>query len=312
MRTPTVTLRAERRTAEPARGRRQLFRVFDVPVGFTSRSPVAHELLTRLYGSWPAPTGAGPPAADFALETPGGATAHRWQVWRDGSLIGARPSFGAAMRLLEYEICLRVLTHRPDLVVIHAATIYTADGIMLVTGHSGAGKTTLALALTLIGCRVGGDDLALLDPRSGVLQPAPRCAHLDRTSWRLLRRAGVQLPSRLARVGFVTPADLGTRDVERTSVRRVLVVQRGPGAVPALRSLTQAEALLALLPQARWPAGTETEKVAAVGRMVGGARCYRLATGDLPATLALVSAMLDEQDTLSSPGRAGAGGPGGA
>jgi hypothetical protein len=238
--------------------------------------------------------------AAFALETPGARTGHRWQVWRDGSVLGTRASFGAAMRLLEYEICLHVLSLRPDLVAIHAATVYAGDGIILVTGDSGAGKTTLALALTLAGCRVGGDDLALLDPRTGVLQPLPRCAHLDRTSWRLLRRAGIRLPSRLARIGFVTPADLGTPVAGRAPVSHVLVVEHGRGTAPILRSLSQAEALLALLPQTRWPAGTDGEKLTTVGRMIGGARCHHLPRGDLPATLALVSAMLDGQPFAST------------
>jgi hypothetical protein len=203
------------------------------------------------------------------------------------------------MRLLEYEICLHVLAHRPDLAAIHAATVDTGNGLILLTGDSGAGKTTLALALTLVGCRVGGDDLALLDPGTGVLRPLPRCAHLDRNSWRLLRRAGVRLPDRLARLGFVTPADLGTTEIGSAPVRHVVVVERGRGADPSLRSLSQAEALLALLPQTRWPAGTEGEKLAAVGRMVGGACCYRLTRGNVPATLALVAAMLDGRAAAS-------------
>jgi hypothetical protein len=204
------------------------------------------------------------------------------------------------MRLLEYEICLHVLAHRPDLAAIHAATVDTGNGLILLTGDSGAGKTTLALALTLVGCRVGGDDLALLEPRSGILTPLPRCAHLDRNSWRLLRQAGVRLPNRLARLGFVTPADLGTTEIGNAPVRHVVVVERGRSAVPSLRSLSQAEALLALLPQTRWPAGSEGEKLTAVGRMVGGARCHRLTRGDLPTTLALVVAVLDGQAATSS------------
>jgi hypothetical protein len=105
-------------------------------------------------------------------------------------------SLGSALNELEYRICLRIIDHNPGLIALHGATVLTDCGAAFIRGPSGAGKTTLSMALAARGYRVGGDDVALLDPRTNTLRPLPRCFHLDAHSRRLLRRAGLAMPGR--------------------------------------------------------------------------------------------------------------------
>ncbi len=65
-----------------------------------------------------------------------------------------------------------LLWARRRCLVLHAASLARADGAgVLLAGRSEAGKSTAALALARAGWEFLGDDVALLDPRSGALEP---------------------------------------------------------------------------------------------------------------------------------------------
>ena len=61
------------------------------------------------------------------------------------------------------------------------------------------------LALAAHGYRIGGDDVALLNPKSGTIRPVPRCFHLDARSRRLLRNLRLPMPEESLRNAFLTP-----------------------------------------------------------------------------------------------------------
>lgn len=52
------------------------------------------------------------------------------------------------------------LLHQRQVLPLHAAAIATADGCVLIAGHSGDGKSTLAAALSACGHSIMADDLA--------------------------------------------------------------------------------------------------------------------------------------------------------
>lgn len=278
----------QRPQAPPAVDR---FDVFGYGFALVTGSTTARQLVRRLY----LPFGTeddGARTTVFRLETHTVAGGRAWRVLLGCELLAERRSLGAALRQLEYEVCLRVIAHRSDLIVLHGATVFAAEGTALITGPSGAGKSTLALALAARGYCVGGDDIAFLDPRTGAVQPLPRCSHLDARSRRLLRQVGLRLPDAATHHGFVTPADLGAVAPLSAPVRRLWCVGRGMGPRPQIVSVAQAEMVTLLLSEAGWASAPATAALAALGRLVGGAACYRLSSGRLDTTVAAVAALL--------------------
>lgn len=308
------------------RPRTERFSIFGYRCAVATSSAVAHRLLRRLYAPFAVDAGEGAaidrqplgfaaersaagsreapgrevprprhvveawrgnvPAAEtpegegcFQLETeiPGD---RRWRLLQDDGLLSHAGSLGAALQRLEYEICRQVIAHRPDLLALHGATVFT--------GASGAGKTTLVLALAAQGYAVGGDDIALFDPRAGALWPLPRCFHLDQRSWTLVRQARLSIPVDAARHRFLTPADLGMVTPHTAPLRQVLLLAPGPDHEPRLTPLSQAEVSMGLLPQLHCASASPERAVAALPALLGEAAGYRLLRGDLAPTVAAV------------------------
>jgi hypothetical protein len=203
-------------------------------------------------------------------------------------------SLGCALQQLEFEICRRVLAHRADLLAVHGATIFAAAGTAaaIITGPSGAGKSLLTLALAARGYRVGGDDIALFDPRSGVLRPFPRCFHLDAHAWRLARETGLKLPAAALRHRFLTPVDVSVASPQPAPLRHVFLAGRGTQSSPHLTVLTQAEVAVGLLPQLSWSTHARTAAISALLSLTVESSGYRLISGDLAATASAVAGVL--------------------
>jgi len=66
--------------------------------------------------------------------------------------------------------------------LIHAAVIEREGRAVVMPGVSGAGKSTLAAALIANGWRLLSDEVAIIDPRNGLLQPHPRPISLKNES----------------------------------------------------------------------------------------------------------------------------------
>jgi hypothetical protein len=68
------------------------------------------------------------------------------------------PSLADSLGVVEEAICAAVVRHDSGLHGIHGAVVFGPEGDLLISGVSGAGKTTLSLALVARGFGVGGDD----------------------------------------------------------------------------------------------------------------------------------------------------------
>jgi hypothetical protein len=279
----------ERDAARPTRrdGRSADFTAFGYPFRCEAPASVATEMLGRLYS--PIEAGCTETHATFQLDRRRKGHASEWTVLAGGVAVDSCRSLGAALRSLEYEICCRVVQHRSDVIVLHGATVLTSTGATFIAGPSGAGKTTLALSLAARGFGVGGDDLAFLDPSTGLLWPVPRCFHLDDRSRRLLRLAGLSLPSRAGRYGFITPADLGQEKALPCPVRDIVLLAGPRGRRPECFELPQAEVVARLQAEAGWGMLSPAVCLSALGSMVGRARSWELRPGPLGAMTDLVA-----------------------
>lgn len=153
------------------------------PVGFRIgshwRAPIT--ALERLYAGYPLPLD---DIADFTVRL------EAERPWRriirpsvairgDFTLPDAAP-LALFHGLLAAEMGMNLqmaLGHRRHL-LLHASVVEREGRALLMSGHSGSGKSTLAALLGERGWRLLGDEFALIDPASGLVQPFPRLVSL--------------------------------------------------------------------------------------------------------------------------------------
>jgi hypothetical protein len=189
-----------------------------------------------------------------------------------------------ALYSAEAGICSEVIERVAGQHTIHGAVIYAPGGDLLISGVSGAGKTTLSLALASRGLRVGGDDAALLDPTTNLVEAIPRSFHVDDNSAALLQDEGLILPEEGWRYRFVTPADLGVVKPPPARIRFVFLLESKRGEHPHIEPQTQAEMTAALLMETGRGDFSDVEGVHALSSLVGQSDCYRVRSGPLGET----------------------------
>jgi HPr kinase/phosphorylase len=206
--------------------------------------------------------------------------------------------FGPVVERVNTELIER-LTER-SIYAFHAATVSHRGQVVMLGGPSGAGKTTLALALAARGLGLLSDELALSLPDGRTIAPFPRRA--------MVRAGTIDLVAELAFLGQREPIGVeprwpvGPEDLEKAFGRRpadagplghvVLVEPGDPGGPSALDEIgtgLAAAELLHLTPAA----ATELELVMdRLGELLRGVRCARLRRGTLESSLHLLDAWL--------------------
>lgn len=262
------------------------FILFGYRVLFRTNVLRAAELLSALYVGRDDPSFADP-AGVYELwhseRTP------KWTIDVPGPGLHEKPSFGEAISAVEAAITADLTRYPHRLHVVHGGVVYGPAGDLLLSGDSGAGKTTLSLGLATRGFRVGGDDMSVYDPAGDTYVPHPRCFHIDARSAELLAGIGLALPAEGMRDQFVTPGDLGLASPPAARVRYVFLLEPERLAAPRIEPETQAQAAARLLMQTGRGQFTGMDGVRAIARLTGGARCFRLWSGELGATVEAVA-----------------------
>jgi hypothetical protein len=274
----------------------QRYSLFGYRFSFRTDVPRAAELFSRLYAG----------RADYRREAtanlyqlfhcPGGAADEQWRIEVPGLAFHAKPTLGDCLYSIEASISGDVTRYDHGLHFVHCAVVYAEQGDILLTGDSGVGKTTLSLALAARGLRVGGDDLAVLNPVDGLLQPYVRCFHIDALSAELLAGLGLELPADALRDQFVTPFDLGVAELPPSRPRFVFLLEPERRQAPLIVPETQAQAASALLMQTGRGRFSDLEGLRAIARLAGAARCFRLWSGDLASTTGAVLELCAKPD----------------
>ncbi len=202
---------------------------------------------------------------------------------------------------LERLIVTNALIFRSDLFHLHSAALVapsSEQGILLV-GESGSGKTTLALALMLRGFLVYSDDVTLITPTTLALEPFPRAFRVDASTRALVERLGAPSTWVFGDTSpdsdsdyFIPPHEAVTRVPARIAL--FLDRDRQPDQMPRLEPLAPAEAARMLLMNAPTLPYTGALAITTAARLTANARCYRLQTGDLRATVEIVMALVAE------------------
>lgn len=154
------------------------------------RSPfrVVAEGLFSVYGGRPVlPSGAG--FADFQVAVrPAGLGARLCVFELDGQHPFTPLAAGEAFAFLEWGLNWCVTSHCHGWLITHAAVLARGNDAVLMPAPPGSGKSTLCAALMHQGWRLLSDEMALLEPDSGMLVPSPRAISLKNASIDLIAR----------------------------------------------------------------------------------------------------------------------------
>jgi len=267
------------------------YRALTYPFDVRSERPEIGRAVDFVYREMRRP---GADAARLEIEI-GGPSRSGWLDLRFGGTRVFRSSRkGDILHALDNELSIVIGGSRPDLYFVHGAVFSLQGKAILLAGESGAGKSTISYALASVGLEYLSDELAGIDPRTGLVHPYPRaiCLKKDppaplklplsehlRTEW-TLHVAARDLSAPIAR----SPSKL----------ERIFFIQYLPShATPRVRPLTQGAAALRLyqnaLNQLAHPeAGLDTTL-----ELVKRARCYELLSAGIDET---VNAVLNPDD----------------
>lgn len=228
-----------------------------------------------------------PGFADFHVAVARPRTLRRW--WRpqafflfDGqSLFNPLPA-DQAFPLLEWGMNWCVSSHCQQYLIIHAAVVERGGQALILPAPPGSGKSTLCAALVQRGWRLLSDELAMIDPVSGLLEPLPRPVSLKNASIDIIRafapEAVLNPPVFETVKGTVShmqpPADSVRRGQERAVPRWVVLPRYAADSPTELLPLGKAQGMMQLAENAfnyslHGRSGFET-----LGRLVDAADCY--------------------------------------
>jgi hypothetical protein len=197
---------------------------------------------------------------------------------------------GAEVSVLLGQIVGTLSTLLTRLLFIHAGAVAVAGRSLIVIGHSGAGKTSTVAALVRKGAAYLSDEVALLDPATGIV--APFALPMAVKPWTRSAAGSLPVGRRIARDGgteFWLPRHLGEPVAVDT-----FVLLRGEESGPRLTPISPARMMLAISEHASSFKQQRRVREAFTGftRLLRNARCVALeasrpaAHADLLVTLA--------------------------
>lgn len=96
-------------------------------------------------------------------------------------------AYGEAYAFLEWGMNWCVTSYCHTWITIHSAVLEREGRVLILPAPPGSGKSTLCAALMLNGWRLLSDEMALLDPVSGLVTPSPRPVSLKNESIQIIR-----------------------------------------------------------------------------------------------------------------------------
>ena len=234
------------------------------PLVFCIRSQVPEVLhgLIALYGQHPVIDAV--EFADFEVSVDRAAGLRRWlrpQLYFgvDGSSPFAPLPGNQGMPMLEWGMNWCVSGSCHQYLVLHAAVLERNGRALVMPAPSGSGKSTLCAALLFRGWRLLSDELAIIEPTTGLLVPMPRAVSLKNTSIEVLQRfagdtlrfGSVVRDTVKGRVGhFAPPVDSVQRAGQRVAPGWIVFPRFEAGVPSVMSTMTRGQTLMRLIENA--------------------------------------------------------------
>lgn len=196
-----------------------------------------------------------------------------------------------ALRYAMLELCEQRLE---GFVTLHAAAVARGDDLVLLAGESGAGKTTLTLALLDAGWTYLSDDLAPVSVATGLVHPFPKPLGVkDAPAWERVRSAFDSIALGPPTGSFLVPASHWVVGTEASRPSALLFPRFSAGTPLEVERLSAARAAaLASAYLRRLDAST----IALLKGLCEGATCARLAYGSTADAFAGIEDVLNRRE----------------
>lgn len=245
--------------------------------------------------------------ADFTVRLEPAAGLRRWyRPQALFSLNGALPfaplPLGHAYPLLEWGLNWCVSNHCHQFLIVHAAVVEKRGRALVLPGVPGAGKSTLCAVLTgRGGWRLLSDELALIDLKTGLLQPNPRPISLKNASIDIVQR---ELPGSImstpvhdtvkGRVAHLRPSLESVKSTEVPAEPALIVFPRFTDRGAAeLRALPKGEAFIRMAENSFNYSILGAAAFGVLGGLVERSRCFEYPNGgDLDQALVDMDTLL--------------------
>ncbi|MFQ5671296.1 MAG: hypothetical protein ACE5HD_12400 [Acidobacteriota bacterium] len=188
-----------------------------------------------------------------------------WTIVEDDQLVAEHCAEHRLADTLERQITIRAMSRQGGQILIHAATARVGGGAVVLPAPSGAGKTTLTLALRDRGIQVLGDDILMLDPVSLTARAFPRSF--------LIKGGTAARRIRLEAYRDVHGEISAGRAVR---VDHLIFLERRTAAIATLSPCTGTESLQALIPLMEPRHAGAERSFHALVRVIQNARRHRL------------------------------------
>jgi HprK-related kinase A len=203
--------------------------------------------------------------------------------------------------MLEWGLNWCVSAHCNQFLTIHAAVVERGGRALVLPAPPGSGKSTLCAGLTFSGWRLLSDELALLEPRSGLLHGLARPVSLKNASIDVIRAFAPQAllgptvhETTKGSVAHVQPPRDSVLQVDRPALPGWVVLPRYVAGAPArLEALPRAEAFMQLVDNAfnyHVYGGRGFEVLAG---LIDRCDCYRFTYSRLREAVAVFAALAD-------------------
>ncbi len=197
--------------------------------------------------------------------------------------------------LLEWGLNWCMTTLCNQFLTVHSAVLEKGGRAVILPAPSGSGKSTLCAGLAFRGWRLLSDELALLDPGSGLLWPNPRPISLKNQSIAVIRDFApeaafgeVVRDTLKGAVGHVRPpADAVAQLAVPASPAWVIFPRFQAGAPAQLTALPRAQAFMKLMGQTFNYGVHGREGFAAMAALIGDCDCFDFSYGQLDEAVAL-------------------------
>ncbi|HXF71801.1 MAG TPA: hypothetical protein VNO79_04225 [Actinomycetota bacterium] len=218
-------------------------------------------------------------------------------VDRDGVCVQRGRTEASIVDFVLWDAGTRAVERATDLLALHAGAVALDGRGVLLPAPPDSGKTTLTAALTRAGFSYLSDEVAPIDPGTGLLRPFPRALWMDARAIDRLGGLWERLPEELRALRraqyHVRPEDLRPDPVGGdVRVHLVVAPAYAGGREVRLEPLSRAEALVLLAENAFNLERFGGRGVEVLARVVAGARCFRLRMGDLEEAVRAVRGLL--------------------
>lgn len=209
--------------------------------------------------------------------------------------------FDEVLPYVEWAINWEVPRMWPEYLQLHASSMEVDGAGVIFPGHSGCGKSTLTAGLLARGWRYLCDEFALIHAHTLALHPYPRAICIKKPAYAVIKSLGLTLhrnhhylKGTKGRVGFVNPFQVRRDAIGRACpIRYVIFPMYARGAEPALTPMSRAEAAFKLHDVCFNLFDCQTLGLDVLAELVRGASCYRLTSGEITATCALVQQLVE-------------------